>query len=569
MQIGELISSRYQVTELLGEGGIGQAWGAIDTSNQTRVVIKVLKPHILENQDLITKFNKEITALKRLDHPNIVKFISDDKHNGFPYLVIEFIDGSNLRPRVVQGGIADLEAVSAIIEQIGEAIQAAHNQGIYHRDLKPENIMLTLKEDKEIVKVIDFGIATVKEQKDEKTQTTILIGTVSYMAPEQVRGKPTAQSDIYAMGVIAYELVTGILPFNLKGLHAPANVLMLYDLQQKREIVRPKKLRPDLSTKADELILQALAFNITERPNSAKEFGKALAKALKEEEEVSFNLAKKETIENLSTNRNNEGYKSQPNKIDVKTSNPSNSINEPTSNPSSKSSSKGFVFALIGVIVFLLVVVVVKFNSINNPDTLAALPKVTPSSSPKALLPKSKLINYSISLSQSIGKGKYKPAIQMAGQEIIFNDGDLIKFNFQSQINGYLYMINEGPGLESSLPKYIMLYPSPTDNNKVEANLAFSIPSQPKDLGIEFFGSKGTEKVWLVFTQEKIPLLDGLTQLINDKDQGLIKDASKITEIKSLLSKPTKPELDSDAKLMKLAIDNSPITIALLKFSHN
>lgn len=123
MQNGELINNRYEIIELLGEGGVGQAWYATDTSNQTKVVIKTLKPDVLNNQDLINKFYKEIIALKRITHPNIVKFIDDDKYNELPFLVIEFIKGNNLRSKVVQGGIADLEEVATLIEQIGDAVE--------------------------------------------------------------------------------------------------------------------------------------------------------------------------------------------------------------------------------------------------------------------------------------------------------------------------------------------------------------------------------------------------------------------------------------------------------------
>jgi hypothetical protein len=167
-----------------------------------------------------------------------------------------------------------LDRAERIIRQVGQALSAAHDQGVLHRDLKPENIMLVSSDSEEHVRLIDFGIASVLDS-DERYRTTAIAGTVHYMAPEQLKGRPETASDIYAMGVIAYELITGRRPFD------PPSPYQLLDMQRAGVSERPSEFRPDLSPEADRVILRALAFLPKDRYQSAREFGNELANALR------------------------------------------------------------------------------------------------------------------------------------------------------------------------------------------------------------------------------------------------------------------------------------------------
>ena len=174
--------------------------------------------------------------------------------DGQLYFVMQYVEGITLRSVMKVEGMP-LERVAGIIRQACQALGVAHNRGIFHRDLKPENIMLqTLDEGDELVKLIDFGIALVKDSQVAESDTeTQVAGTFAYMAPEQLRGRPTASSDIYSMGVIAYEMVTGQLPFS------PRSVVELYEMQKAGVKVKPKQHRYSLPEAAQDVILNALS----------------------------------------------------------------------------------------------------------------------------------------------------------------------------------------------------------------------------------------------------------------------------------------------------------------------
>lgn len=287
---GTTLDGRYLIERELGRGGIGVVYLARDQQLMGRpVVIKILLEQKLGGDDegwVKRKFRQEVEALARIDHPGVVGVLhAGEMGDGTPYLVMQYIEGRSLRSVMKPEGI-NLQRAAHLIRQIGQALGSAHQRGIYHRDLKPENIMLqALSEGEDFVKLIDFGVATVKDsQVAANKETTTVAGTVSYMAPEQFMGKPTAASDIYALGVIAYELVAGRRPFN------PETPFQLLEMQREGVRIRPSDLRPSLPPAADSLILQALSFEQGERPASAKDFGEDLARALMNEFETTPSL---------------------------------------------------------------------------------------------------------------------------------------------------------------------------------------------------------------------------------------------------------------------------------------
>lgn len=281
------INARFTVERELGRGGIGVAYLARDLeAGGGLVVVKVL----LEQADpkvrawIEKHFRDEAEALARISHPGVVKLVAvGETDEGKPYVAMDFVKATDLRSQIGSKGLTGgLERVARIIRELGAALSAAHDVGIYHRDLKPENILITLPDDDsdEHVKVIDFGIATVKNSLDEKTRATVLAGSVEYMAPEQLQGRPSATSDIYALGVIAYEMLTGRRPFTPDRQEPVAAMLQLLELQRGGVRVQPKDLRPSLPEGAQAVVLRALAFSPAERIGRADEFGEALAAAL-------------------------------------------------------------------------------------------------------------------------------------------------------------------------------------------------------------------------------------------------------------------------------------------------
>ena len=282
---GTVLDGRYLIESELGRGAIGVVYLARDQQLMGKpVVIKVLLEQVFETDSdgwIKKKFRQEVEALARIDHPGVVGVLhTGEMLDGRPYLVMQYIEGKNLRSVMKPEGM-NFAHVAHLIRQIGQALTSAHDRGIYHRDLKPENIMLqALGEGEEHVKLIDFGVATVKDsQVAANRATTMVAGTVSYMAPEQLIGRPSAASDIYALGVIAYEMLTGRRPFN------PDSPYQLLGLQLEGVRVKPADLRPSLPEQAQALILKALAYEQDARPARARDFGDELSRILLAEAE--------------------------------------------------------------------------------------------------------------------------------------------------------------------------------------------------------------------------------------------------------------------------------------------
>jgi serine/threonine protein kinase len=278
VRVGVQLKGRYLIERELGSGGFGTVFLARDTQLHNKaVVVKILRD-LHDDGWAHKKFIAECEALARINHPGVVQVLDDgETMQRQPFLVMQFVDGVPLRSVIVKGGM-DLRRVGRIAEQIGQALTAAHEHGVIHRDLKPENVMLSdLGGGKEMPVLVDFGIATVSEPGHGEPQPTRVAGSYSYMAPEQMSGTPGAASDIYSLGVIAYEMVTGVRPFKLN----PSDPPMQLWFQQKEGVKeKPAKLRPELPESAETAILKALSFQPQDRYAHACEFGDALAAGL-------------------------------------------------------------------------------------------------------------------------------------------------------------------------------------------------------------------------------------------------------------------------------------------------
>jgi serine/threonine protein kinase len=283
--LGLTIKERYRIERHLGQGGIGAVYLAHDLQLHDRpVVIKVLLAESeasMHNPWFRQKFEQEIEALVRLDHPGIVGVLdAGAAPDGKPFFVMQYVEGANLRALVRSERLA-FSQVAEVIRQLGAALTSIHEKGIIHRDLKPENIMVQRREENELfVKIIDFGIASVKDSRVAATsEKTKVVGALPYMAPEQLRGTPEPASDIWALGVLAYELLTGRLPFSAE------TILHLYEMQRAGVSVAPRQLRAEIPVAAEEAILKALNFAPADRYARARDLGEALARALIREEQ--------------------------------------------------------------------------------------------------------------------------------------------------------------------------------------------------------------------------------------------------------------------------------------------
>ncbi len=280
-QLAAGLSRRYRIVRRLGKGGMGTVFLAEQTGVGNRLVaLKVLNRKFLADPDFLMRFENEAGSTGRIHHPNVVTIHEAAQgDDGTPYIAMEFLEGESLRGFLKERGALPLPEVANILQQTARGINAAHKMGIIHRDLKPDNIFLTEGEDGEkVVKVVDFGIAKLRESPVH-TQTGIVLGTPAYMSSEQARGMRSAEldarSDIYSLGVVVYEMLTGHLPF-----HSDSPVEFL----RKHAQEPPPPFRTiapglDVPPQVEAVVMKALAKKREERYQSALEFSKAFVAA--------------------------------------------------------------------------------------------------------------------------------------------------------------------------------------------------------------------------------------------------------------------------------------------------
>ncbi|HYM08813.1 MAG TPA: protein kinase, partial [Terriglobales bacterium] len=207
---GALLGQRYEVLQILGEGGMGAVYKARDIELNRMVALKVIRPDLAGNQAIIDRFKQELLLATQVTHKNVIRIYDLSEADGMKFITMEFVEGEDLRGLMQKKGKLAPEEAVEIMQQTCRALEAAHSAGIIHRDLKPQNIM---RDKTGRVLVMDFGLARTLEG-DGMTQTGALVGTMDYMSPEQALGKDLDQrSDVFAMGLIFYELLTGKMPY--------------------------------------------------------------------------------------------------------------------------------------------------------------------------------------------------------------------------------------------------------------------------------------------------------------------------------------------------------------------
>src|SRR5690349_3940499 len=273
---GTVWKNRYLIERELGRGGFGVVFLARDQQLLSKpVVVKLLQDGSSPDPYFQKKFQQEIEAMARIDHPGVVGVLdTGESPEKQPFLVMQFVEGDTLRSLINKGGM-EFRQAARILRQVGQALSAAHDKGVFHRDLKPENIMVQhLGEDEIQVKLIDFGIASVRDSQvlgGGQLQASKVVGTLAYMAPEQVMGQATGSSDIYALGVIAFEMLTGQRP----------------EITPQGLTVKPRQIRSEIPEAAESAILKAVSYQPDQRQARPRDFGEEVARALGAEASIS------------------------------------------------------------------------------------------------------------------------------------------------------------------------------------------------------------------------------------------------------------------------------------------
>lgn len=277
---GFLIQGKYRLEEPIGMGGMALVWRATDIAIERQVVVKLMHDHLLQNEEAQKRFEQECKLMARIKHPNVVTlYDAGTLNNSIPYLVMEHIEGKSLRELLETHGPAPVKATATIMSQICAGLQEAHNAGVVHRDLKPENILLQRRTDRtDAVKIVDFGIARFLSPSGERvTRDGMVIGTMEYISPEQLEDRIVdGRSDIYALGVMFFELLTNDLPFFARSIEG----MMAKHLMATPMLPSVKRADIERGSLVDQIVHKCLEKKAEDRFQSADELRRAFEQLL-------------------------------------------------------------------------------------------------------------------------------------------------------------------------------------------------------------------------------------------------------------------------------------------------
>jgi serine/threonine protein kinase len=524
-----LIKGRYKIQQELGKGGMGVVYLAHDTQLHNRpVVIKVLRDSAAGDW-LTKKFRQEIEALVRIEHPGVVGiFDAGEMPDGQLFVVMQFVEGVNLRSLLSKNGKqVDFEQTARIVDQVGRALTAAHDRGVLHCDLKPENIMLqTLQPGEEIVKLIDFGIAKIRDSKITSVEPTKVAGTMEYMAPEQLGGSPTTASDVFSLGIIAYEMLTGRKPFPAE------NLFQLIEAHKSGVKELPKMLRPDLPEPAQGVILRALNPDPEQRYKRARDFSEDLRTAL------------------LTPGRFA----------------PTVQFSSPQNTAGTVQKKRSYKITIITNIFLVLIALAVVWWAFRTPENqqktaVTSTPAVAKVDSlPAPNLPELSL-NYHIMMQKTANSKPFRIA-----KELLFEKGNRVQLFVTAPQTGNLYLINEGPG------GYVVLFPSTLNNNGssvISSNQEIQIPGKG---AFVFDAEEGTEKIWMVYSKKEVPDLENLKSVATPEQKGELKDSAMVQKVAAFMKNhpadqtESKRDLDQNQTILKAKGDT---LVYLLLLEHH
>lgn len=500
LEKGQQLGS-YLILDQLGAGGMGEVYLAKDSRLERTVALKVLSPDIAEDKRRMRRFRQEAKVASSLNQPNILTIFEFGEVEGLTFLATEFIDGETLRQYLHRDRLKVADVIDIAI-QVLTALEAAHEARIVHRDIKPENVMIRHRD--RVVKVLDFGLAKVRESGSHvdteaatefKTTPGVLMGTINYMSPEQARAMTVDErTDIWSVGVMLYEMVTGVMPFG-----GPTTSHTLVQIIEQE----PPPLPKDAPAELQRIVRKAMAKNPDERYQSAKDMAVDLKKVLATDDTDHTDHAKEK--------------------------------------------KRVVLVALVAMAVATAAIFAVSIWRASREPPSVAVPAPTP-----VVVGPERTLTYWITV-QKFREGKLKDPFNVAG-EINFEAGDKIRVNVRTPEAGHLYIVNEGPRGGETVPEFNFLFPSSTANKGSSLLAADQQIEIPEKSWYRFDRQEGVERLWLIFSEEAVPELESVKQFANKKAGGLIVDMTKNKLVHDFLTSHStvKPEVDKGDTLTTL-----------------
>jgi serine/threonine protein kinase len=557
---------RFEILSLLGAGGMGEVYLAKDEQLGRRVALKLLPKEFTSHSDRLQRFEREARAASALNHPNIITIHDIGETEGIHFIATEYIEGEMLRRRIGRGRVPLAEAVEIAL-QVANALDIAHSAGIIHRDIKPENIM---QRPDGYVKVLDFGLAKLTEPKpappsaisqmdtpplSKQTTAGMIIGTASYMSPEQARGlKVDKRSDLWSLGVTLYEMVVGKSPFTGQTM---TDILVSIVDRQPQPLTQ---VIPDLPAELERIVMKALAKDCDKRYQSARDMALDL-KSLKRQLERSplFASSAKQAVEYpgvAPARHRTQGVTSAKQGDENLTS--EKAIYKTEGLPEARTAL--LIKPATSPTLLVLIALLVLTTGIGA--WLAFRPQAAaPGSPPAANVPAApeRQISYSLTITRSNGES-YK-----ALPEDLFKSSDRFSFTFSSPQVGSLYLLNEEGGVDKG---YSMMFPIPSVNDGM-AQISGTSPFQTGRYTFE--RNKGVENVLLVWAARPVEALEAVKGLVNPQDLGVIKAPKQLAAVEKFLEeyKQSTTKAVSDAAAKQTSVQGSgEVLIHYIKLTH-
>ena len=389
---GQKINDRYEIIKTIGEGGMANVYLANDTILDRKVAIKVLRGDLSNDEKFIRRFQREALSVSNLSHPNIVEVYDVGEEDGQYYIVMEYIEGKTLKQLLKKRETLTLPEVIDIMLQLTDGLAHAHESYIIHRDIKPQNIMIL---DNGLVKITDFGIAMALNAT-QLTQTNSVMGSVHYLPPEQANGKSaTVKSDIYSLGILMYELITGSVPF--KGDNAVEIALK----HMKEKIPSIKKQNPTIPQSVENIVIKATAKNPRNRYDSVKEMHDDLEVCMEKEnaKKVTFEYPENDIDDSEPITKKKEKNKIEKPNVEY-TEKKEESIEEDILETPKKRNT--VILLLTGIVLFLLIIAGIFWLSSTKEVKDVIVPNVVGKETEKAIKELEKLgFKYTIESKES------------------------------------------------------------------------------------------------------------------------------------------------------------------------